>query len=297
MAKKKNDDETTALTTTGPTALAAADELADVLGDDDQLESDGLEEVGAEDLKIAAKVFNMKGRDADGEPIMPNVFFDTVTEQVQKRITGTLLTLQKSNAWTEFDNAEDRNKTICRSADRVTGTLLETGEQRKCEGCPDAQWRNVDGKRTRNCGPVYTVVGIEQASQQPFVLRCKKTSLPPLQQYLNRFFLGRRVVNGKRSNYPLFAFETEIGLEMDDSGKYSMPTFTRGSVLPRAQIMQYAGEAKFFREVVQPLMSKMDAVEDTSSGAGGSAGGDDFIDDDDAPPPPPDGAQQGSIPF
>lgn len=254
MATKKKQ---TAIEVKQPAALS--DELADVLGDED-LETDGLEEVDAEDIKIPAKIFNMKGTDANKEPIQPNVFYDTVTEDTQRTLDGVLLTLVKSNAWSEYDESEARNKVICRSSDRIAGVMMETGEHRQCKGCPDAQWHNIDGKRKRNCGPVYTLIGIEDESQLPFVLRCKKTSLPPFQQYLNRFFIGRRVVDGTRCNYPLFSFRTSVSLAMDDTGKYAIPKFERGDVLGRDEIRFCAEQAKFYRGVVMPLMDKLDQV-------------------------------------
>ena len=291
MAKSKK----TAMTTTNDTTLAAApqDALADILGDED-LDTDGFEELEQDDIKIAAKVFNMKGKDESGDPLLPNVFYDTVTEKTQRTVEGPLLTFVKSNAWTEYDEAEQRNKTICRSNDRETGLMLETGEERKCAGCPDAQWRNIDGKRTRNCGPVYTIIGIERLTQQPFMLRCKRTSLSPFQQYMNRYFINRRVVNGKRRNYPLFMHDTVVSLDMDDGGKYSIPKFTPGEQLGADELRNCAGQAKFSREVIMPVMSKMDQEEVRPGESEPTAGADDFIDDN---APPPAAAAGGAVSF
>ena len=42
---------------------------------------------------------------------------------VSESIDGVFIYLHKTNAWTLFDNAENRTKTICRSFDRVTGIM------------------------------------------------------------------------------------------------------------------------------------------------------------------------------
>ena len=286
MATKKKSEQT-ALAQAPAAALAAGpvDELADVLGDVD-LETDGLEEIDQEDIKIAVKVFNMKGTDEAGDPIPKNRFYDTITEEVQKSLEGVLLTLHKTNEWREFDEGEGKSNVMCRSYDRITGTMHD-GTERPCNGCPDAQWRtDDDGKRFRNCGPVYNFVGLERLTQQPFILRCKKTSLRPAQQYLSKHFIGRRIVGGKKKHYPLFAFETSVALKMADGGSanYAIPTFERGGVLPKEEIERYANEAKFFREKVMPLMAK--ATEADVSDDGARTGGDDtfnpndFADDD-----------------
>src|SRR5699024_4271960 len=116
--------------------------------------------VDNEDIKISARVFNMKGKDErTGRAIPIDTFYDTVDETMHDTIDATLLSLHKTNAWTEYDENEGATKTHCKSFDRITGTMAD-GTQRACKGCPDAEWRMIDGKRKRNCGPIYNVVGL-----------------------------------------------------------------------------------------------------------------------------------------
>lgn len=256
------------------TALAArpgADLLADAFGDT-SFDFDGLEEVDNEDIKISARIFNFKGKDQKtGRAIPIDTFFDTVDETTKDVIVATLLSLHKTNAWTEYVEAEGITKTRCKSFDRVTG-IMEDGTQRSCKGCPDAEWRQVGGKRKRNCGPVYNVVGIDEEEQKAFLIRFKRTSLDAFKQYLNRYYLGKRVVGGKRLNYPLFAFRTNITLKLSEDGKYSLPVLRceeddSGNPIPnsREKILDAQEQARFYNEVMLPVLEKL-SDKDTDSG-------------------------------
>lgn len=249
MAKKdKKEEHQTALATGGALALQQ-DELSDVLGDVD-LGTDGLEETEASDHRIAALVFNFNGVDAAGDPVPKNRFFDTVSEEIKPRVRLALLTMHKSNAWTEFVDGQG-TKVRCRSWDRETGEM-EDGRTRACKGCPHKEWR-VDpstGKRTRDCSDVVNLVGLDLEDAQPKILRLKRTSERPWKDYLNKHFLGKRIVGGKRANYPLFAFETTVSLEMakGNSGSYARPVFERSEQpFSREEIFFFAEQAKAAR--------------------------------------------------
>jgi len=257
------------------------DDLAEALSDVD-FDTDGLEEVDNDDIKIPVKVFNMRGRDENNEPIPANRFWDSITEEIQKDIECVLLTLTKANEWRRFDEEKQESEIVCKSLDRVTGTMQD-GKQRPCEGCPDKQWRvdGTTGKRTRNCSPVYNFVGVELPSQQPFIIRTKKTSLAPSQRYLSKHFIGRRVVKGQKKNVPLYAFKTHISLKMaDDGGDYSIPAFKRGEMLTRQDILAMSEQAKFYREVVQPILERAAAHDAGSDSGAGKGPGTDFNPDD-----------------
>ncbi len=149
-AAASQPEPSTALAVAQPepsTALVAggADELE---GLGLELADDGLGEVGAEDIKIAAKVINFKGTDpATGRKIPEDAYYDTVDETVTDHIDAAFLYLHKTNLYSIFDTTENRNRIACRSFDRVTGTMQD-GLERPCQGCPDAVWRTEDGKRT-----------------------------------------------------------------------------------------------------------------------------------------------------
>jgi hypothetical protein len=300
MAKKTESASAAIEVAPPPSSLALAntrDLLADVLDVDDLLASDGLEELGSEDIKISARVFNFKGVDKDDNPIPLNVFFDTVEETTVRSFVASLLTLHKSNEWREFDSVANRSVVHCRSYDRVTGTTKDN-VSRKCEGCPDAEWQMISGKRTRRCGPVYNVVGVDRETHAPFVIRCKKTSLDPLKQFLNKYFIGRRVIRGKRENYPLFAFETKLSLKMSDDKKYALPVFELGDTLDRESLLRCAEEARFYREHMMPALSKAEA-HDVDDDAGSKPGADfspaDFIDTSAHSAPAPAPAEQSNF--
>lgn len=231
--------------------LAALDVAADA--------EDGLSEANSEDLKIASKVFNMKGKDANGRQIPADVFYDTIDLTVKLTLHAVLLYLHKTNVYSVYDNADSRTRVVCRSFDRVTGTLQDTGQQRPCKGCPDDQWYTEDGKRRKNCGPVYNVAGIDRENSMPFWIRFKRTSLPVIKSHLQRHHLGRRIVQGQRVNYPLFAFGVELSCTMSDDGKYALPVIQRGEVLPSAEMASAREAAAAFRENVIPMLSASEA--------------------------------------
>lgn len=267
----------------GSEALAkvdANDELA-VMLDEQELATDGLEEIDGSDIKIASKVFNMKGVDAAGDPIPPNVFYDTIDETTTKELRLVILSLHKTREWSAYDEAQEKNVRHCWSPDRKEGRL-QSGERRSCSGCPDAQWRSVDGKRNRNCGDVFNLVSIDLETQTPCVLRCKRTSLKPIELYLNKYFIGRRPLKaGGRGNYPLFAFESHVALEMV-GGKYSVPIFRRGPVRSAEQIRASAEESTFYREVVMPELERLsaqDVGEGSAVGLDTSFNPSDFVDE------------------
>lgn len=296
MAKKQrtNNEEQTSLATGGgggeSSALASSGEAVDLLAGHglDDLETDGLEEIDQDDIKIPAKVFNFKGQDQDGDPIPANRFFDTIAEETQREIDCALLTFHKTNEWREYDQEKEQSIVRCRSVDRVAG-VMDGGAERKCAGCPDAQWAVIDGKRTRRCGPVYNVVGVERLTRQPFIVRFKRTSLTPFQTYLNRYFMGKRIVGGKRQNYPLFAFPTKIALKMDPGGKYAFPVFeteldagNRPIPLPAEEIRAHAESAAFYREAVLPVLNRIsdqDAGGDAPTSSSEAINPDEFSDD------------------
>lgn len=279
---------------------AGPDELAQML-EGVELATDGLDEVSGEDIKLPVQVFNFKGVDRAGDPIAPNVFYDTIAETTSKEKRVVLLVLHKSNEWREYDEAKGESQIKCKSFDRVTGTM-EDGRQRPCNGCPDAQWTSdpVTKKRTRRCGPVHNVVGVDRATGEPSLFRFKKTSLSPWQIFLNKFFIGRMILGGgKRGNVPLFAYETVLRLVMSDDKKYAIPTFERGARLERDEILAAADTAKTYQETLLPALDKL-AAQDKDSGGSGNApdtsfSPEQFADDANAagaPPPPPPAANR-----
>jgi len=261
-----------------PLALVEGDE-AQLAGLIDELDvsDDGLTEVSAEDIKLPVKVWNFKGVDATGDPIPPNVFYDTVTERWARSIDLMLINLHKTNEWRQYDEAEGRSRVLCRSFDQLKGTM-EDGTVRPCQGCPDAQWTTTpEGKRTRHCGPVYNVFAAELESRQPCVLRFKRTSLPAIQSYLNKHHIGRRVQNGKRSNWPLFVFSVRASLRMSDDKKYALPVLEKTGILSKEDIAQGAETVEYVKTV---LLGELGKVIEADGADASEGGGDTSFDPD-----------------
>lgn len=288
MAKTK-DGGALALAEQSTAIAAPTDNPDDALAgmiDEAGILDDGLTEVSPEDIKLPAKVFNFKGLDAAGDPIPPNVFYDTVTESTSRSLDLMLINLHKTNEWREYDEAEGRSKVRCRSFDQVNGTM-DDGLVRPCQGCPDAQWTSVqlaDGKqkRTRRCGPVYNVFAAELATRQPCVLRFKRTSLPVIQTYLNKHHIGRRLVGSKRTNWPLFVFHCKASLKMSDDKKYAIPVLEKAEILSREDIAQGAATVQYVKDVLLGELSKVIESDrsDEVGGGGGSGAADTSFDTD-----------------
>lgn len=276
--------DNSALAKVAPAGLVTVDELDGfelVDGDDD-----GLSEVDGEDLKLSLKLWNMKGVDPVTKRQIPaDVFFDTVTESTSETLDLVLLDLRKSNEWRDFVEAEKKSYVRCRSADRVTGTMQD-GTERPCKQCPDAEWyTNEEGKKKRHCGPIYSVAAVEVETQQLCVLRFKSTSLSVIKAHLNRHHLGRRVINGQRKNYPLFAFTVRLTLKMDEGGVYSVPSIERTGICSRDLIGSAAENARFYRDTLSKHLDRLADKHDVDAGPSDSTrGGDtsfnpaDFVD-------------------
>lgn len=276
-AKKK-----TALVTSDEAKEAAAlAELSDFF--DNQIEVSGMEEVGGEDIKLAVKLFNMGGLDANGNQRQKNMFFDNISEETQYEIDCVFLLTQKSHRWDEFNNGTQKTDVHCQSPDRVTGRMAD-GSERPCEGCSDTGWfTSKEGKPMKRCGEVHNVVAVERLTQKPFLIRFKKTNLKPWRAHLMQHHYGtRQKADGGRGHIPLFAFEANVSLVMHESGNYALPVFKRGAVLARDEMVAMHESAKGYLDMMSDVLSHADKVDskhaEDSDGLGGSSS-DDFADD------------------
>lgn len=245
-------------TSSGLTTPADSALLASML-DGLDVGTGGLGEIDEADFRLAAKIWNFKG-EIDGEPVSPTTFFDTVQETAKKELDLAFLDLHKTNLWSEFIDGKTVRK--CSSADRVMGQM-DDGTERPCKGCPDAEWRNVDGKRTRRCGPVYNVISMERDTQQPCVLRFKRTSLKAIQSHLQKHHIGKLVVLGQRKNVPLFSLGVKLSLKLTgEKNKYAVPVLERGEVLGREEVAAHADSAKFYRENILGVMAAVEKIDE-----------------------------------
>lgn len=279
---RKNDSA--ALATTNEGASLAVDDMAALAAAFDfDFTSTGLDEIDREDLRFAAKIWNMtmKKPGSENEFMVKNEFFDTLTEKTQRELFCVFVTLHKTNEFSYYDNTLEETVRVCTSYDRVTGvlrakhpklTMLNEGDTRSCEKCPDAQWQKDEkGKNVRNCAPSYNVIAIEMDPQgnmlSPFMIRFKKTGLAPFKTHLQKHHIGRmKDRSGRAGNVPLYAYGVRITLQMDEKGKYAFPVIERGGILPREMLKQLDEQVKYFEEISSDV-TRVAETQETKHGA------------------------------
>lgn len=287
MAKSKDpgapppptDDAPAAVSGTGsslvkpPTdAEAAALAALDAAGISDT--DDGLGEVSPNDLRTPLKLYNLKRADGIAR-ITQDQFLDTIERSVSGQLNLVLLELHKTNLYAVFDKKQERNVTVCRSFDCVTGTYSDPkggAHDRPCKGCPDAQWRtDAEGKRTVPCSEVWNVAAFDMDTQRVVLIKFRKTSLDSIRNYLQAHHIGRRrLASGKRGNIPLFAYRVAITLQMDKAGNYAVPVLTRGDMLSVNDLRVMAETAAGVRET---FAARMAAADESAGGAGDGGAG------------------------
>jgi hypothetical protein len=269
-------------------ALAPQDEAAALaVFDDFNFENDGLEEIDAEDIRFAVKVWNMRSKKPEGGLFQVDEFFDTLTEKTARELRCVFVSLHKTNDYAYFDNSTQETVRVCSSYNRIEGTLRTThptlglaeGTVRKCETCPDSEWRkerDKDGRErnVRPCAPVYGVIGIELDDEgnptSPFMIRFKKTSLQPFKSYLQKHHIKKRQdpKTRKMVDVPLFGYAVRITLEADKGGQYAVPIIERGDVMPRELLISLSEQVKHFREMADDVTRAAEKKE-TQHGAEG----------------------------
>lgn len=265
MPAVANDNGGAALAPTANDELAGLDFGADF--------NDGLGEIDREDIKIPVYVINMKGTGPDGRAIPKDVYYNTVDEKYASEVDAVFCLLHKSNLYSVFNEAEDRTDIVCKSYDRTQGVMAD-GTIRACQGCPDAQWRTETDqktgkqKRVRNCSTVYNVFSFDRATEQPFLVRFKKTGLGPFKSYLQKHHIGRRVVNGQRLNYPLFAFHCKLTAQMANAkANYAVPVLERAGILSREEITRYAEATRALTDQARTVLERAEQAEAQREGA------------------------------
>lgn len=236
--------------------------------------SDGLEEIDSSDYKIPALVLNTKATDSNGRSIPADKFFNTVDETAVDTVDAALCLLHKTNMWSVRDDATGKSEIKCRSFDRIQGTM-DNGTIRPCEGCPDAKWRTDEktGKRKKNCDTVFNVFAVDRSTNMPFVIRFKKTSTKEIESHLQKHHLGRRLIAGKRFNYPLYSFAVKISAKMKTKGKdsWAVPVLEKGATLAPDEIEAHAANTTELKKSMRSVLERIEtqaearsAVEDTS---------------------------------
>lgn len=265
--------------------------------------NDGLQDVDPDDIRLPVMVWNLKGKDPNNPQVLRKVneFYDTLNERTYSTLTCAFVQLQKSRAFTRFNNEKNENVIYCSSHDRVIGRMrtqhpdlpqVTEGTERRCESCPDKEWqRNSAGKNVRNCDQVYGVFAthLNPETLEPtdgFLLRFKRTGLPPFKTHMQKHHIGRMMLpGGKRANVPLYSFAVEMRLEVSDNGNYATPVIVRGRVLPRQTVAILHDQAKYWSEAGEEATraaeraERMESAADAPGASGGATlGADDFAD-------------------
>lgn len=223
-------------------------------------------ELQPSDFKTAMKLFNMKGKAADGSQRRQDRFYDSITGDEQEVVEFAILGLHKSNSYGVYDNGEGRTNRICSSFDQVTGTWAEDGHARKCEGCPDKRaTKQADGKVRSNCAEMVDLMCVELSNTRVFALRGKRTSRPPIMNYLHQHHFAKGGTrNGKRTDLPLYAYRVTASLEMDASGNYAQLILDKGDIFSPNDLKVLNESAIGVRET---LAERLNEVEQQSTAA------------------------------
>lgn len=269
MPTPKKPDTTTAI------AKPIDEQLAELAGSGvfDQV-PDGIE-VDANDIRIPRRLLNQGGDavDGDGNPVRDDYYYDKLAQKQYPKLRCIFLAEKKIRINSNFEKQE----LICRSSDRIHGTWQATGERRECKPCEFRKWRTVDGKRKVDCDEIYRVYAKDIETGDLFETTFKRTSLPVLRNYQQRYHIGQLRRGGLTANLPLCTFEVELGatvVQRTKTSSYAVPTLTRIAVVPAARIRDLAAEADVLTRTILPLMndSDLDDAAPKDEGEGGAGG-------------------------
>lgn len=298
MPKKKSEELATVepgeLAPLSPEQEQAA--LAQLSEYFDGMDEDGMGDVEGDDIRLPSFIWNMSGVDKDtGDAYKRNEFYNTLSGETFPTFEAVMLCTTKSNRYDYYDNDKKKTIVVCQSADRETGTIMETNEaegryagtQRPCNSCPDFGYfreQDMQGKERNvlRCGRVHTVVGIERLTQKPFILRHKKTGLKAWRNHLMAHHFGARINGaGKRKNIPLFAFYVKYSLKMHENGNYAVVNIDKLGLVPQSEVMSYYEAAKSYKDMMDQVMQTADRLEESAPSSDGGAdnlSSDDFQD-------------------
>jgi hypothetical protein len=263
---------------TGTTKANGADSAA-LATQADVAEYDGFSEA-LDGPQIARRLYNRSGTDASGARIEVDMFWDNASEETSKTINAIMVMMHRSRAWFQWDDASESNTFFCTSHDAVTGTLEDTGRTRACRTCPDAVWRkDIKGKKTVNCSEIRTVLCLDLATQDPFLLRFQRSSSKPIVAHLRKHHQGKGpIIRGRRMNLPLYSNHVTLSLERSQNGKYAVPKIVFGA----KSLPEEIELARSMMEALRPALDRavVDRSLDERGEADDSAGGDASFDPD-----------------
>ena len=248
----------TALATPSDEAAALAALNASVEGDEVY---DGFSEsMGSDQFRLPRRLFNQsKGTDVDGNRLVPDVYYDPISQRSAKTIDAILIMEHTTRAFTTYDEDTEETTYICMSNDCVTGIEQATQRTRTCKGCPDAAWKkNAKGKRSVNCDESYYVLAVDMATREPFVILFRRTSASAIRTHVQRHHFGKRELpDGRKANMPLYWRRVRLSLELSENGKYAVPVIEVTGVTDPAT-------ADMCRETLDAYRSILTRAEDHS---------------------------------
>ena len=192
-------------------------------------ESQSLAEIAPEDRLIPHECYNVKLK--VGEDWIPaNRFFNTVSEEVSPEIDAVWLFLKKSRRYTHYSE-DDGASLVCKSLDMKTGFWQAPEETRACETCPFQKWT----EKPPACKEVWNFVGLNLATNSPFLVAVKSTSIKPVKAFLNTHFIGKLPGGG---HLPLYVYRVKLKLAMP-RGTYSVLSPVLGEAFTQEEIMRW----------------------------------------------------------
>lgn len=230
-------------------------------------ELDGLGAVPFDQIKVPSGgglAFEIPGDDPDRP--------ETVDELV-----GVIAVHHPVNAYWKAAFSGGNEQPDCSSLDGKTGMETETGEVRKCDGCPFNVFGSAnDGTNSKACKNGHRIYLLRNGEPLPVLLSLPPTSLKAFRDYLAK----RVVLKGKRC----YAVITRITLSKAKSSggiTYSTCNFSKVGDLTPQEIEALQPTIEWVTEAARKIpASTSDAGQHTSS--------DKFIDieNDDEPPFP-----------
>jgi hypothetical protein len=107
------------------------------------------------------------------------------------------------------------------------------------------------------------------------MLRAKRTSRPPVMNYLHQHHFGKGGVrNGKRLDLALYAYRVTASLEMEPKGNYAELMLTRGPIFTPGDLKVLAESAQGIRETLAERLAEAEA-QTAATEANGGGGGED----------------------
>lgn len=254
--------EETALSTIGSTALAEALEGID-FGDG------GLGEVDMTDVKIGRLRWNYN-KPVNGEEVKRSDLVNTLTNEVTPKKRLVFLHLHKTRRFATYDDATGKSEVHCKSDDAKIGTP-SSGGSRKCEGCPHAAWKTIEGKRVKDCDEVANVLAMDRDAdpESPVIVAFQRTGMDAWKTHLNRFHIGKLRKPGGAANVPLAAVAVVLSAKKVDGKAHAVPVIELDGTgeVSREDMVRYAESARFWKEKMLPaLAAQEDPAEDAREG-------------------------------